>query len=926
MVIARRSADESAAGNQAPARLSRDASRTPSRIHFGKRCEMMRVRQAETAPRLKPTCALVLSILAGWEADARAAETADMADMSSGATLQVAQAQFARVEFEGGFLNHGGGAIDVSRYAQRNVVSAGIYRPDIYVNGEWVGRIELPFRAAPGMRDAQPCFDRALLERIGIDLSSLRPSRQATLDHDGTCLRIGQAVDEASFSFDFNDLRLDLGIPQISMRRQARGYVSPEQWSAGVPVAMLGYNLNVYHSRARDARASTQGYLGVDGGFNLQRWHFRHNGSFNWDDRGHRRYQNIATYVQRDLSIWSSQLVVGDAYTPGELFDSSAFRGVRVATDDRMLPESQRGYAPVVRGVASTNAKVTISQNGVKLYETTVAPGGFQIDDLYPTGYGGDLKVLVTEADGSEHSFSVPYAAVPMSLRPGQHRYSFTAGALRHLPNSKPLFTQATWQQGLTNALTGYGGATLAQGYLSVMAGAVLTTRWGAFGLDLTHASTRIPGERDYAGQSLRLSYAKTVAATGTNIAIAAYRYSTNGFFGLNDAMAARDQAKLEIRTTALYRQRNRASLTLSQQFGRRGGSLNLTASTATYWNRRGSDLDFTIGYSNSFRNLAYNVSATRQRDAWGKAGTLIYAGLSIPLGRTQPATLSTSLNRDSRGSTQVATSLSGAAGVDGNLSYGLNLDHGSGRDGTRTSGGANLMHRGSLAELSGSVGASADYQQLSLGARGAVVAHRGGLSFSQPLSETFAIVEAKHAEGARVTNASGVRVARNGYAVVPHLTPFSMNDVSLDPKGLSTDVQLKETSQRVAPLAGAVPLLVFRTEYGRSAVIRARQADGSPVPFGATVSDTAGKEVGVIGQGGKLLARGLAEHGQLTAQWENESDTVVCRLSYSLPVRERAAGYQPPQSIEAPCLEGGAPDFAPPRSGREKPSAMSRR
>ncbi|WP_043216994.1 fimbria/pilus outer membrane usher protein [Burkholderia gladioli] len=871
---------------------------------------MMRVLQAETAPRLKPTCALVLSILAGWEADARAAETADMADMSSGATLQVAQAQFARVEFEGGFLNHGGGAIDVSRYAQRNVVSAGIYRPDIYVNGEWVGRIELPFRAAPGMRDAQPCFDRALLERIGIDLSSLRPSRQATLDHDGACLRIGQAVDEASFSFDFNDLRLDLGIPQISMRRQARGYVSPEQWSAGVPVAMLGYNLNVYHSRARDARASTQGYLGVDGGFNLQRWHFRHNGSFNWDDRGHRRYQNIATYVQRDLSIWSSQLVVGDAYTPGELFDSSAFRGVRVATDDRMLPESQRGYAPVVRGVASTNAKVTISQNGVKLYETTVAPGGFQIDDLYPTGYGGDLKVLVTEADGSEHSFSVPYAAVPMSLRPGQHRYSFTAGALRHLPNSKPLFTQATWQQGLTNALTGYGGATLAQGYLSVMAGAVLTTRWGAFGLDLTHASTRIPGERDYAGQSLRLSYAKTVAATGTNIAIAAYRYSTNGFFGLNDAMAARDQAKLEIRTTALYRQRNRASLTLSQQFGRRGGSLNLTASTATYWNRRGSDLDFTIGYSNSFRNLAYNVSATRQRDAWGKAGTLIYAGLSIPLGRTQPATLS--------------TSLSGAAGVDGNLSYGLNLDHGSGRDGTRTSGGANLMHRGSLAELSGSVGASADYQQLSLGARGAVVAHRGGLSFSQPLSETFAIVEAKHAEGARVTNASGVRVARNGYAVVPHLTPFSMNDVSLDPKGLSTDVQLKETSQRVAPLAGAVPLLVFRTEYGRSAVIRARQADGSPVPFGATVSDAAGKEVGVIGQGGKLLARGLAERGQLTVRWEKDEGEARCRLSYSLPVRERAAGYQPPQSLEAPCLESAAPDFAPRRSRPAPSPAMS--
>uniref|UniRef100_UPI001FC81929 FimD/PapC N-terminal domain-containing protein n=1 Tax=Burkholderia vietnamiensis TaxID=60552 RepID=UPI001FC81929 len=108
------------------------------------------------------------------------------------------------------------------------------------------GRIEVPFRAAPGMLDAQPCFDQALLERLGIDLASLRPSRLASLAHDGACLRIGQAVDEASFSFDFNDLRLDLGIPQISMRRQARGYVNPKQWSAGawLPLTFV---------RARDA-------------------------------------------------------------------------------------------------------------------------------------------------------------------------------------------------------------------------------------------------------------------------------------------------------------------------------------------------------------------------------------------------------------------------------------------------------------------------------------------------------------------------------------------------------------------------------------------------------------------------------------------------------------------------------------------------
>ncbi|KYF17681.1 hypothetical protein AIZ04_25550, partial [Salmonella enterica subsp. enterica serovar Typhimurium] len=77
----------------------------------------------------------------------------------------------------------------------------------------------------------------------------------------------------------------------------------------------------------------------------------------------------------------------------GELFDSTQFRGVQLASDDRMLPDSERGFAPVVRGVANSNAKVRISQNGLTIYETTVAPGAFEIDDLYPTGYGGDLIV-----------------------------------------------------------------------------------------------------------------------------------------------------------------------------------------------------------------------------------------------------------------------------------------------------------------------------------------------------------------------------------------------------------------------------------------------------------------------------------------------------------------------------------------------------
>ncbi|WP_085538627.1 fimbria/pilus outer membrane usher protein [Burkholderia pseudomallei] len=848
---------------------------------------------------------MLVTVIAAWHGSPRADERE-----SNG--VRISQTDFAQVEFDDTFLN--GGAIDVSRYERGNVIRAGTYRPDVYVDGRWIARMDVPFKVAPGTFDAQPCFDEDGLRRIGVEIARLPETARAQLEEPGACVRIGQAIAEAFATFDFNEQRLDLSIPQVALLRNARGYVSADQWTVGVPVGMLGYNLSVYDSRASGMNA-VQGYLGVDAGFNVRSWHVRHQGALSWDNYGQRRYQDVATYVQRNLPEWSSQLMVGDAYTSGDLFDSTAFRGVRLYSDDRMLPESLRGYAPVLRGVANTNARVTVTQNGVKLYETTVAPGPFVIDDLYPTGYGGDLRVAVTEADGSLHTFSVPFASVPLSLRPGQSRYSVGAGVVRGLVNeTKPPFIQATWQHGFTNVLTGYGGVTVARGYAAAMAGGVLNTSWGAFGVDVTQASTSIPGERRHTGSSFRLNYAKNVDATGTNIAIAAYRYSTNGYYGLNDAMNARDQARTGTASVGIWRQRNRASITTSQPLGERRGSLNMTASAATYWNRPSSDVNYTAGYNNTFRNVAYGVSVTRQRDALGTSSTLFYVNASIPFGRKRATTVSTSFSRDTRGGTLAQTSLSGSLGADHDLSYGVNVNRNSTEGSSQARGGANVTYRGPLADLSGSVGASTHYQQFSIGARGAVVAHPGGVTLSRPLSETFAIIKAPYAKGARVTNALGVRVDARGYAVVPFVTPFRINEIELDPKGLSTDVELKETSVRTAPLAGAVPLLEFKTAYGRTAVIRAHRADGLPVPFGAVVTDATGKDLGVVGQGGKIFARGLMEHGELRVHWNEEEITRSCSLTYALPRHNPGRKRDTLTSFDVPCIPNAPALSATPR------------
>ncbi|RQU37199.1 fimbrial biogenesis outer membrane usher protein [Burkholderia cenocepacia] len=845
---------------------------------------------AADMPRVKPIHLLVAACVAAWSADGRAT------------TPAAAEGTLAQVEFDGAFMqNRLGRDFDVSRFARRNVTAPGVYTADVHVGPDWIGRYDVRFVAAPDSGDARPCFDRTLLERVGVDFGKLAPDVVARLDGDDACLRLDEVVPGASAAFDFTRQTVRLSIPQASLARKARGYVSPDQWTSGETVGLLGYNFNLYTSKASGHTAQTQGYLGLNGGVNIGTWRFRHEGSYSWSSRGESRYQGLATYLQRDLPSLSSQLVIGESYTSGELFDSTQFRGVRLSTDDRMLPDSLRGYAPVVRGIANSNAKVTIRQNDVTIYETTVAPGNFEIDDLYPTGYGGDLQVSVEEADGSVHSFSVPYAAVPMSLRPGVGRYSFVAGTLRNpRGSSQPLFTQATYQRGLTNLLTAYGGVTLAGGYASAMLGGAFNTTFGAFGADVTHALTSIPGAKRYSGSSVRVSYAKSVETTGTDIALAAYRYSTDGYFGLDDAMQARDAARDGRSAQSVWRQRHRASLALTQRLGATGGRINATASAVNYWNRPGSDVNYSVGYTNQFRNVSYSLTATRQRNAGGDMSTLYYASVTIPLGRERPMTVSGNVSRDTLGRTRLQSTLSGSLGEDHALSYSVSANHASGTNST-TDGSANVTYRTRLAEVSASAGASTEFQQGSLGVRGALVAHRGGITFSQPVSETFAIVEAPGAAGARITNAAGVKVDGNGYAVVPYLTPYSLNTVALDPKGISMDVELKETSRQIAPRAGAVPLIRFATDTGRAALVQARQADGTPLPFGAAVHDETGKEVGVVGQASKIFARGLNDSGSLTVRWGADSGS-ICRIAYDLPVAKHHRQAPGIQTVTSMC------------------------
>lgn len=786
---------------------------------------------------------------------------------------------------------------DLTRFAQANSAAPGKYRVDIWLNEDWKAVETVEFRNVDGQLGAQPCYTAALLLKLGVDAAKVATATgtPTALPEGEICGDPGRYLTDARMTFDSSENKLTFSVPQIYLRRHSRGYVDPALWDDGINAVVANYNFNVFESDYGDGR-SRSAFLGLDVGANFGAWRIRHSGSLSWDQNS-TRYESSRAYAQRDIKAWKSQLVLGESYTDGRLFDSFSLRGARLFSDDRMLPDSMNGYAPSIRGVARTNAKVTVRQRDNVVYETTVAPGPFKIDDLYATGYSGDLSVTVTEADGQQSEFVVPYTSVAQLLRAGQARYDVSVGRLNERELSDVWVTQGTYQRGLNDSFTGYGGVIIADGYNASMLGMATSTLGGAFSLDVTRSQTDMPvGNGSKSGFSARLSYSKNFTATETNVALAAYRYSTDGYMSLLDAV--RMQSEAHDGDYVSSSPRSRFDLTANQPLGDGRGNFYATGSATRYRDRNDDTISVSAGYNSSWRALTYGLSAQRIRTvATGQDDMEFTLNLTLPLGRAARApSLSAIVTGGDRN--QQLLSFNGTADEDRRLTYGGTASF---AEGGNNAVGVNAAYTGSIASVSGSYSRSSDYQQLSLGSAGGLVIHADGVTLSQSLGGTVGLVEVPGGKGAGVRNNYGVRVDSRGYALVPYLSPYQLNTVEIDPKGASAAFELLETTRSVAPTDGAVIRIPYETKHGQSALLQLQLEDGRPAPFGADVYDDQGEQVGIVGQAGRAIVR-LADgvtSGDLILRWGDQRD-LQCRVPYQLAKQSR--GSEQMQRLEGIC------------------------
>ncbi|MBW5405618.1 fimbria/pilus outer membrane usher protein [Morganella morganii] len=792
--------------------------------------------------------------------------------------------------------------VDLSVFANPGGVAEGEYTVNVFMNQQSVGEVVLNFRKNAQGQIA-PLLTLSQLEQWGIDVNhvpELKNLPPQTVIED-----LAEYIPQAVTKLNLARLRLDISVPQIAMQPSYGNWADPHLWEDGIPALLANYNISAGRTTNTSGQQKTTNdnvFASFRMGANAGPWRLRSTMTHSYSNNSgggntaysHSQTKFSNTYLSRDIRGLRSTLLVGESSTGSEVIDGIPFKGIKLSSNEQMLPNQLRGFAPVVSGVANSNARITVRQNGNIVYETYVAPGPFSINDIQQSGMSGDYDVTVTEADGTERQFIVPYSSLPMMLRPGGWKYELTGGRYNGGYTSKSRnadFILFTGVYGLPKNITVYGGTLLSGDYHAASGGmGVSLGDIGAMSADITHSSSKFEHGNTLTGQSYRLRYSKSLLSTGTSVDLTALRYSTEHYYSFNEFNSEGYRLSDGVSPWTGQRRRSSFQTQLSQQMGD-WGSLSFRASRDDYW---GSDRTLTglsLGYSNNVRGINYgihyNIDRVKSDSGQWPENRQLSVSVNIPFSifgsssALQSVYATTSVSHDNHGRTQNQAGLSGYL-PDSRVNY--NLSQSWGNQGQTANSNLNAGYQGSKGTLSAGYSYSNDSRSINMNAGGGLVMHSEGITLSNTLGDPVALISAPDAPGVRVTNGNSFTDWR-GYAIAPYLSAYTKNSVGLDPSTLPDDVELVQSNINVYPTKGAVVKATFATRVGYQ-VLMTLKHNKTVVPFGAVASLMSEKPIdensSIVGDSGQVYMAGLPESGRIFVKWGQDSSQ-RCIASFNI-------------------------------------------
>lgn len=797
-------------------------------------------------------------------------------------------------EFDLNFINRGNKKnISQSLIKNLNQVIPGRYTVDLGLNDQYISKIDLAFTRRDADSNPKACLTAQHIFLLGIKPEKLRPEGAAIFQKsdftnnatkaEAACLYIEEWVENGSESYDKNELILSVFVPQAFIKTNKNQSFPPNMLTHGENAGFANYNFNYFKSSYQGIQSTSQ-FLNLNAGLNLFGWQLRQSSYASASDYTPTTFQLGDLSASRTLIDWKSRISLGAILSQSPVIGGVPVNGVQLFSEEGLMPEEEKTYKPVVKGFARTNARVKIKQNGVGFFEQNIPPGPFEFTELNPVSNIGDLQVTVSESDGTEQTFIVPYSNTFGKLNKGGFRYNITVGAYRndYASNSdqqRPLL-QSYIRYGLTDFFTPALDSLLSEKYQSLGTQLNFGNVLGNQSFNIKAARWLSPEEKN--GYQINANF---ILPRFGLLSFSSYlSYQSKSFTDANTGLNTTSNSSTVFATSL------RSSRSLYAGFNlKEWGSLSMGVSQQDSWSENSLNNNINLGYNFRFKKINFSTALSRSKNNFGinssRSIDSIRFNVSMPLGVfNQSGNVSYSATQF--GSSPVSHNMNYSGQYSDDVSYALGYAK---RD-EDINQNANLNVGHSMG--SASLGVSSTNNggtSASVSAAGSLLLHKHGIIASQPLGETFGIIEVPNGVGVRASGSKST-VNAQGFGVVPYLSPYTINIVDLDLSRAPLDIELESSSQRVAPVTGAIVKLAYVSTIGRPLLVR---FTGEKIPFGASVLGENDAELGTLGPGNRGLIRVPSNKGRLKVRWGDDPDE-SCLAEYDIKPDQKAlnAGY----------------------------------
>jgi outer membrane usher protein len=598
---------------------------------------------------------------------------------------------------------------------------------------------------------------------------------------------------------------------------------------------------------------------------------------------GHVRLDTYWQYIDARRAI---AYTVGDVISEGgDLGSIYRLGGVQVRRDFDSRPDLVTTALPILSGTAAVPSTIDLYINGMRYFTGDTGRGPFQFRSLPNVGGGANATMVLTDATGRETRIDQPIFFAPSLLPKGMLDFSVEAGfpRLYHGTESFEYLNtpagSATVRYGLQDWLTLTGHAEGMEDFANASTGG--TVRIGGIGtITASFAASWFEGVVD-----TRYS----VDAEARVLGIDLYAGIERAEAGYQDVVRGTDR-RVRLSRANLPDQHvvvsPRASagdpvmLAFSSKTDRAGASFSLfeTSFNFNYTRLRLPQQEVRIAGASVYRTLFGKVSAWANgyKDFGDRGDYGIYVGFSVPLGRAVSA--SGTYERNDRSTMLSARAWRDPDGTEGSWGWTVSTSEPI-RGDTSPFRSATVRYLARFAMLEASVMNNRGEMRGTAYMEGSVVAMGGGLFFAQRIDDSFAVVQGAGEHTPVLSNTRlAARTDRSGRALVPYLSSFQPNAVSIDPSEMAVDLKPVRTEAVVIPGDRAGVIIDFGVARIAAAIVILVDSAGTPLPVGSTVLLEGMAEPAVVGFDGRTYLTDLGAHNSIRVLREDGGE---CSASF---------------------------------------------